>query len=666
MIQRRQVDLETVKKIRDNLNYRKSLTFEDYNLGDLNNYLNDSDYEEKIIRYKKNLLKELISYADLDNYNKRWIIFELSGQEFRMHPANMYLNLIMITNLFKLDKKLTEKDLIDGTNLVQSTFKDYLNDRIINKYIGKKDKKLICNILADIMFDYSYIACEFSKFLGSTIDLLSDVELMEKNEEYWRAIHAYSLLTDDMTSKDIEVFLNKSTDIAMNIIRKEKDHCLQPLIESKQGINKDQFTKYTIGIGMSPDGLGGILPKIVKTNFVSCIRIPSEYFIDSQGGRIAQIITKAKTADTGYFARKIATVSSDLKLSKEPNSDCGTKNYVQVFIANKNILSTYKKRFMVTDNGDLILLTGKEEYLIGRTIKVRSPITCANSNDNICHKCYGTLSYINDDIYVGNYGSRIVSEKVTQKSLSAKHILKSNSVENTFNKAFYDYFKLDVVSIYLDIENKMYKKFKIKIYDDDVDIDDDYKVNKFVLFNGKEDILIEPIEGTNMYMIPELRDIWVNKDSESTLLEIEVKKLSDPAMVLFTTPIENVDLINDFKEIENLLDKNSGVKNKTYSQLLNDLIDILDRSGYNVPMVHAECILRNMVRSKSNNIKIPDWRIPNNVDYDILIVRGAILCMGVVTALSFEKFENQIKKASTYEKNQISAIDPLFKRTIQG
>ena len=664
------VDLQELQKAKLEVAKRKQIEFDNVDIGELNTYLYDNDYLREIQKFKLDLFKNISMYIDLPEFNKSIVAFTINNIRYEMHPANMYLNLIMFTNLFYFNQPLSNNDIFDGTNITQGTFKKYLDNRIINRFLKEKEKKLINTVLTNIMYEFTSISAKFSCILGTTIDLLSDVDLMDSDTDYYDALHAYNKLDNSMSPKEIEDHLLDATKVAFTKISQHKEHCLYPIIQAGyQGLNKDQFTKYAIGVGMSPDGLGSIIPKIVKTNFITGRKTASEYCVDSQGGRVAQIITKTRTADTGYFARKISKLASDIYLSKDPHSDCGTRNYLKVYIRNENILKRYLGRYRVLDDDSLVLITNNDTHLIGEEISVRSPITCANNNGEICFKCYGDLAYINNDIGAGNFGARTVSEKLTQNSLSAKHILKSNSVENKFNKEFYNYFTLDVVDVRLNINNENYKKYKVTIKNEDINLDEDtdeYVVDRFFLDlnkKGTEPIEMKPIN-PGLCLSPELRQMWLKKDDDAESLEIEVKKMEDPSADLFLLPLVNTDLTNDFVETTALLDTNAGVQNKTYSQFANDLLDIVYRADptNTLPMVHFECVLRNMVKSASNQIKIPNWRIRNNADYTILRLSTAIFHTGVVSALSFQKFESQIQKPSTYAKTQPSATDPLFKR----
>lgn len=84
------------------------------------------------------------------------------------------------------------------------------------------------------------------------------------------------------------------------------------------------------------------------------------------------------------------------------------------------------------DGMDYLINAKKDTYLIGKTIYLYSPMTCASAahGHGICRRCYGELAYINRNIRPGKLASEILSAQLTQKQLSAKHLLET-VIENS-------------------------------------------------------------------------------------------------------------------------------------------------------------------------------------------------------------------------------------------
>ena len=79
------------------------------------------------------------------------------------------------------------------------------------------------------------------------------------------------------------------------------------------------------------------------------------------------------------------------------------------------MLSKYNGRYYKLSNSDksptLLINSKKDKDLIGKTIYLRSPITCT-CGDEVCHKCFGTTSLLSLDIPDGV--SAYESEEVTK------------------------------------------------------------------------------------------------------------------------------------------------------------------------------------------------------------------------------------------------------------
>ena len=72
-------------------------------------------------------------------------------------------------------------------------------------------------------------------------------------------------------------------------------------------------------------------------------------------------------------------------------SDCGTKRTLDVKLTN-TIKKDYMYRYIVTDNGSLVLLTPENmDKYVGKTVKMRSPMMCVG--EKICNHCAGDLFY---------------------------------------------------------------------------------------------------------------------------------------------------------------------------------------------------------------------------------------------------------------------------------
>ena len=74
-------------------------------------------------------------------------------------------------------------------------------------------------------------------------------------------------------------------------------------------------------------------------------------------------------------------------------SDCGSKAYREVIVTKKNV-DKLVKRYALIGNKLVLLELSDLKKMVGKTIKIRSPLYCTLPGTKICNKCAGELPYI--------------------------------------------------------------------------------------------------------------------------------------------------------------------------------------------------------------------------------------------------------------------------------
>ena len=79
------------------------------------------------------------------------------------------------------------------------------------------------------------------------------------------------------------------------------------------------------------------------------------------------------------------------------------------------------------NDGILRVLKKTDRHLLGKKLWFRSPCTC-NLNEDVCHICYGNVALKVGDLNGGFiYTTNLLTSRVSQNILSAKHLLKTNA-----------------------------------------------------------------------------------------------------------------------------------------------------------------------------------------------------------------------------------------------
>jgi hypothetical protein len=103
-------------------------------------------------------------------------------------------------------------------------------------------------------------------------------------------------------------------------------------------------------------------------------------------------------------------------------NDCKTKKYLELVIT-PELRDKINGRYYINPNtNDIDIINQDTKGLVGKTVKLRSPIYCKEKNNNICKICYGKLAEQIGAKHVGGIvGSIINIEGVSGYSMKARH-----------------------------------------------------------------------------------------------------------------------------------------------------------------------------------------------------------------------------------------------------
>jgi hypothetical protein len=286
--------------------------------------------------------------------------------------------------------------------------------------------------------------------------------------------------------------------------------------------------------------------------------------------------------------------------------------------------------------------------LIGETIMLRSPVTCAG-HGGVCHKCYGDMWKSNEKTHAGICGVLVISEQITQRLLSSKHLLKARPTRVNWPETFSKAFAVERATI---MAQDTVTSISVKL--DDVegdDMDDDMLATS--IFNYTMDGKIHHVESPiQLYLNNE---VW----GEATHMHGEITIQPLPETPCFFIPVSNTDLSEALQAIFALIEKEEGLSmHESYIRL----IGLLGDTALDTPSVHAEMILRALVRNPNNIIERPDFSgVMEEPEYVMLKMSSAILnSPGVTTSLAFERIRAQLTGTEIFLKKKSGMLDFLF------
>ncbi len=186
---------------------------------------------------------------------------------------------------------------------------------------------------------------------------------------------------------------------------------------------------------------GEIIETPILSNFKDGLSV-LEYFISSHGARKGLVDTALKTANAGYFTRRLVDVTQDCIVCEE---DCGSDEglLIEATVEDGVMISSLVNNIVgrITA-GDIInpvtkeIIIGKNKLITSDMLRnidmksvssavIRSPILC-KSRRGICMNCYGISLSTNKMVDIGEavgiIAAQSIGEPGTQLTMNTKHM----------------------------------------------------------------------------------------------------------------------------------------------------------------------------------------------------------------------------------------------------
>jgi len=345
---------------------------------------------------------------------------------------------------------------------------------------------------------------------------------------------------------------------------------------------------------------------------------------------------------------------------------CNSTETITYHINDDNFLKLLDGRYYYTSRGIMKQLDyRKDSDLIEKDVRFRSPATCA-SKDGICKYCYGKLYDINKDMTsAGTLSATKITEPLGQSLLSSKHSQVTSSSAIKFNDDFDKEFELNSTEISIKDEPEYDDELFIQLEDvqsEEVDEVEMYYTNHFRLIDAKGKTIynIEEENDSNMYLSDQLLALY--KRMKDKTKPISLESFDGDSDVLFTVEIKNKELTGPVKRIMQVLNSNDKLGAKTLSEVCQVFVESLIAMGQKYDLVAAECIIRALLRKKTNEFEFPDWTNKgDHTDYQVMRVNSALFKNpSPLVSLSYGDLRRQLISAELYEKKAPSHLDTMF------
>lgn len=582
---------------------------------DLNKIVLSDKYYELI----DNLTKEILD--DYYSKNDKVKFFIKKGKIIDNFSKGNFLTYLIILEFFhKFNIKITEEYLF-SVDQIKNIFEiENYFDKIIEEFHFDNDLN-VKPILVNTINKINYIDCKMNRKFGPTFDLKSIIDLAEKDKEFHDILYHPEINMDEnnFDAEKVIEMTNQKTKRIEEIITRENDSSLSYFIKSGSGINSKQLGQVFGLIGLKPDLREKIIPIPIDSNFAMGLRNVQSFYINAMGCLKALITSHSAIKSSGYLTRKLEIHSDDEFINKEVE-DCGTNHLAPVEIKNKKYLKFLSNTWYLEDKDSEFYekLTERDTHLVGKTIYIRTPFLCA-CKKGICKTCYGELYKENQNMNVGIIAVLLLTNLLSQRLLSAKHLLTAIAEVIKWSDNFLKFFDISMDRII----KKDEIEFTIVIDKDFIDTNeekeyDEYEITKFtVIYDDKEYEIELPIIIVLNEEISENLDSYFSEEDDAYILKNKTFSSLDH---IFSFDISNNGLSKALIEIKNLIEKNAFISEHDVFELFTKFITLIDESGLSINFVHISLIIKNMMKMKNDRTdfatmtEMPEYKLYNISD----------------------------------------------------
>lgn len=359
-----------------------------------------------------------------------------------------------------------------------------------------------------------------------------------------------------------------------------------------QAINDNQANQCIGPRGFVTDVDRTVFTEPVRDGFIYGLHSLYELIVESLTATKAFNASSVNIEQSEYASRRVQLLS--MVVDEAINGDCGSTDYVEMAVTKKRLANMSGIYYLDETDNQLKWIDGSEEHLIGKPLKIRTPLGCKLHNPSkVCTTCLGKISEnFKENSNLGYTLTAYMMEKISQSMLSRKHLTESVGKSSTkLDKQTATYFRMN------NDDDSFYFNRDVKL--DDLTIVLPYKqVAQLVA------VLNTTSSNIGMNRIGELDTIAIyygDDDSKKLELNITVGECMSLITKEFLEHIRSVNMSSDSKSNFLIPMKGFDKSKPVFENLLKEK-DLLK-------FVHTVAGVIEKVSSEEGNVKFPEDKL---------------------------------------------------------
>ena len=601
------------------------------------------------------------------------VILELADGKIEVSKRQAFINMNWWPILTKFNIPICKRHFMKRTPLNKGSLIEFLDNYyeeivLLHPENAEALKKELWNMMNAM---YGWCFDELLAYVSS-IDI-EDMAVIMADPPMRKEIDSKWNIKEYMSTTEVENYIEHHRKIIMKMLGTPGALSRETLLpyQSIGMLNKFQVPQTMYAFGVRTDVNDNIIRKPVIGSAIDGLRDIHEFAVESLSAKKSMFYNKNSVSIAQYFGRKQHLIASSVKHLYY--GDCGSTQLVPFYVRaddpDHGIVSNANNVIgkNIVDNGKLVNITKSNvgKYM-NSTIYMRSPMTC-RYKDGVCEVCGGSiLSNLNRNINIGIMSAIHTIEPVTQKILSAKHLIKTKSItyqlpaevknileqvntnEIRWNPKIYSKLK----DMKIGIPTNYFKGFHDVLL---LRTDSDKSINEYKLSHIDAFMLKygDKIQTFNLYQekltpflssefLIRIRDIYEQVELKDEVIWIPVADTD--RISIFKTIVTNDNMQKYVDSVQAYLG-DPITKSTTCEQALREFSDII-YSKVDVNVIHIEVLLKAYEITGDKDPRIPLVEDANNVRFGSLTRILGERHVGV--RLGYEKVNAYLCSPGTY------------------
>lgn len=285
---------------------------------------------------------------------------------------------------------------------------------ILNDYLFEKFQDIYNEV-------YNKIVCEKFEYCTS-VDVLDLMEIQFQPE----LLDAMKALDTDKSEKALERAYNSLHNVIMNSEHLKNNSVAKGYISGN--FKRDQVKQILGPRGFVAELTSMLFQEPVCSSLLFGLRSNYEIAVESRTAAKSLHVSHQSIEQSEYLARTLQIIT--MRMQRLVDGDCGSTKYFEWYLDPDPIIGKSElkllvgKHYLDEETNTLKTIREHDTHLIGKTLKLRSPIHCQHPDQKcICVACLGELSYgIPYSTNIGHMAATEFTEKISQSILSTKHL----------------------------------------------------------------------------------------------------------------------------------------------------------------------------------------------------------------------------------------------------